>query len=474
MFLLVLDAPSDPPSKLLQEYLSIRTDHPNNGTAEAANFWKREARFLDLKTAIWSLDRSGKCTHFITRVPATIESSGRPIMLLHHGDTVPAEDSEWTHPPFKPAWVRNTYDWELYGRGAIDDKGPGVVHWMALKNILEKPRSRDLYFVMNCGEEVSDQNGAQAFVNFLIRPIPGLTRELSTVEKLELAAVIGEFPSLPNLEWIWNEGSFGEKTQIAPNILLPIATSQKGYWLGQISVSGKSGHGALSTKVTALEAVVAGVQRLYEKNRSFGEKFRSLHTEMESLVSAVSKTLPFWKRILLYIYPRLFFEVSGLQSLVTSWWVPSRIQTNSTLPNVIASEASVVVEYRFLGEKEIPEIERDLKRAFESKDGQELQVKVQTQSFIPFRRDFFRGSEAEIFSRVLSSYPNVVVSPFITPGITDSRYFRWAGVRAFDFVPFFLSKDEIRGMHGRDEKIPHLELLRAIEIETAILEKLLQ
>ena len=80
----------------------------------------------------------------------------------------------------------------------------------------------------------------------------------------------------------------------------------------------------------------------------------------------------------------------------------------------------------------------------------------------------------EIFKQVLGNYPNVVVSPFITPGITDSRFFRLAEVRAFDLVPFFLTQDQIRGMHAKDERLPYLEFKRGIEIETAILEKLIQ
>ena len=359
----LLSAPSDPASRLLEEYISIRTDHPN-GTAEAAKMWTREAKFLGFTTTTWTMDPTGKCVHFITKVPATVENSGRPILLLHHGDTVPAVESEWAHPPFKPEWVQEKTDWYLYGRGAIDDKGHGVAHWMAIKNILDKQRSRDIYFVMNCGEEVSDPFGARAFSHFLVKPIQGVSYDVSTVDKLEIASVLHKFPNLPQVEWMWNEGSFGEKTQIAPYTLVPIATSQKGYWLGEITVRGRGGHGALSTQVTPLEAIVKGTNKLYVKNRAFVEKIRSLHVEMEDLVSSVSKTLPIWQKILLWIYPRAFFELTGLQSMVTSWWVPSGIKTNSPLPNVVASEASETLEYRFLGDKEAPEIERTIRDIF--------------------------------------------------------------------------------------------------------------
>src|SRR5262249_19044691 len=146
-----------------------------------------------------------------------------------------------------------------------------------------------------------------------------------------------------------------------------------------------------------------------------------------------------------------FFEFAGLQTMVTSWWVPSNIQTNSTLPNVIATSASATIEYRFLGDKELSEIERELRKNFNSVLGEDLQLEILTDDYIPFRRDFFKGSEADIFKQVLGSYPKAIVSPFLTPGITDSRFYRLSGVRAFDLVPFFLTSDEIKGMHGKNE-----------------------
>jgi acetylornithine deacetylase/succinyl-diaminopimelate desuccinylase-like protein len=327
---------------------------------------------------------------------------------------------------------------------------------------------------MNCGEETGDPLGAKTFSHYFLKSLPGFERELSTLEKLELAVMLEKFPSLPKTEFIWNEGSFGEKTQLAPKILVPVATSQKGYWLGRLSVSGKSGHGALSSDKTALEIIQKAMGALYAENRSWKSRFRSLHSEMQELVSIIRPELPFWQRFLLWLYPRLFFEVAGLQSMVTSWWVPSQVETNASMPNVIASKVSVTVEYRFLGEKESLSIENHLRKIFEREMTEGFELEIKTTEFVPFRRDFFKGSEAKIFRQVLESQPQTIVSPFITPGITDSRYFRLSGVKAFDLVPFFLTQEQIRSMHGHDERLPYLELKRAIDIESRILEKLLQ
>lgn len=54
--------------------------------------------------------------------------------ILCHVDVVPAGDpSTWTYPPFKGEIV----DGKLYARGAIDDKGPTMAAWLAMKLVKE-------------------------------------------------------------------------------------------------------------------------------------------------------------------------------------------------------------------------------------------------------------------------------------------------------------------------------------------------
>ncbi|MGV3489281.1 MAG: M20/M25/M40 family metallo-hydrolase, partial [Tuberibacillus sp.] len=54
------------------------------------------------------------------------------IGVLAHVDVVPAP-GEWTTPPFEP----DIRDGKLYARGAIDDKGPGMAAFYALKILKE-------------------------------------------------------------------------------------------------------------------------------------------------------------------------------------------------------------------------------------------------------------------------------------------------------------------------------------------------
>jgi acetylornithine deacetylase/succinyl-diaminopimelate desuccinylase-like protein len=76
---------------------------------------------------------------------------GRPIVLMNHMDVVPADPSRWSVPPFAGAQK----DGRLYGRGAVDMKGEGIVQLVAfLRLAREKTRlERDVIFLATADEE---------------------------------------------------------------------------------------------------------------------------------------------------------------------------------------------------------------------------------------------------------------------------------------------------------------------------------
>lgn len=60
-------------------------------------------------------------------------TSDEPVVLMAHYDVVPVDESDgWTHPPFAGVIA----DGSVYGRGALDDKGPLIVVLEAVENLL--------------------------------------------------------------------------------------------------------------------------------------------------------------------------------------------------------------------------------------------------------------------------------------------------------------------------------------------------
>lgn len=71
--------------------------------------------------------------------------------ILCHLDVVPPGGDDWTYGPFNPTLV----DGKLYARGAIDDKGPTIAAYYALKIVKELglPISKRIRLIAGCDEE---------------------------------------------------------------------------------------------------------------------------------------------------------------------------------------------------------------------------------------------------------------------------------------------------------------------------------
>src|SRR5687767_11139236 len=85
------------------------------------------------------------------------DGSAGPVVLLNHTDVVPVERQYWTVEPFGGE-VRDGYVW---GRGALDMKGMGIMELMALLLLkrLRLPLRRDVVFFAVADEEAGSAYG---------------------------------------------------------------------------------------------------------------------------------------------------------------------------------------------------------------------------------------------------------------------------------------------------------------------------
>ncbi|MGB3375587.1 MAG: M20/M25/M40 family metallo-hydrolase, partial [Microbacterium sp.] len=89
----------------------------------------------------------GLLFHWKGRAPAS-----DPLVLMAHYDVVPVDESDpWTYPPFEGRIA----DGSVYGRGALDDKGPLIVVIEAVENLLADgfTPARDVYLSFGGNEE---------------------------------------------------------------------------------------------------------------------------------------------------------------------------------------------------------------------------------------------------------------------------------------------------------------------------------
>ncbi|HWI47998.1 MAG TPA: Sapep family Mn(2+)-dependent dipeptidase, partial [Rummeliibacillus sp.] len=114
----------------LQELVQINSVLDESTASVDAPFGEGPKKALD-----WMLQQGkdqGLKTKLIDNMVGYIEmGEGEELVgILCHVDVVPA-GSDWVHPPFGAV----VEDGKLFGRGSIDDKGPTMAAWLAMKMV---------------------------------------------------------------------------------------------------------------------------------------------------------------------------------------------------------------------------------------------------------------------------------------------------------------------------------------------------
>src|SRR5258705_1919754 len=164
----------------------------------------------------------------------------KPMLLLAHQDVVPVEagtESRWTEPPF----AGRITDGEVWGRGAMDDKGNLMAVLEAVERLIAEgvtPR-RTIYLAFGHDEELGGMNGA--------------TR---TAALLASRGV--------RLEYVLDEGG-AMATGLVRGVSGPVALvgiAEKGYLSLELTVKAEGGHSSRPRHQTATGILSAAVARL--------------------------------------------------------------------------------------------------------------------------------------------------------------------------------------------------------------------
>ncbi|QTD43237.1 dipeptidase PepV [Sporosarcina sp. Te-1] len=134
----------------LQQLVSIPSVLDESSASKEAPFGPGPARALE-----WMLEegrRAGFAVKDIDHMAGHIEmGEGEELLgILCHVDVVPA-GANWTYGPFEGT----VKDGKLFGRGAIDDKGPTIAAWHAMKMVKESgvPLSKRVRLIVGADEE---------------------------------------------------------------------------------------------------------------------------------------------------------------------------------------------------------------------------------------------------------------------------------------------------------------------------------
>src|SRR3954463_4911221 len=146
---------------LVSAYVRIDSSHPRGRTVETADFLEAILKREGLETRRYPTpepDKVNMASWLRAEKPV-----GKAIALSSHMDVVQAVASDWTFDPFSG----EISDGYVYGRGALDMKGMGIMELLAvlLLKRLEVPLTRDVLLLHTSDEETGSTLGAKLLVD---------------------------------------------------------------------------------------------------------------------------------------------------------------------------------------------------------------------------------------------------------------------------------------------------------------------
>jgi carboxypeptidase PM20D1 len=355
---------------------------------------------------------------------------GKPIVLLAHLDVVPIEagtEGKWVHPPFGGT-IDDGYVW---GRGSLDDKASAMAILEAVEHLVGAgfQPDRTVYIALGHDEEVSGRRGAGAMSARLHER--GVEAEL----------VLDEGGSIL-------EG-------MVPGVSAPVASvcmGEKGYVSVELSTAGKGGHSSMPPPHTSIGVLSAAIKKLEDHQMpanigaAMGKSFAYLGPEM-----------PFGLRVL---FANLWLFAPLVERQMASSPQANAAIRTTTAPtifdagvkdNILPVSARGVVNFRILPGDTVDTV---LEHVRSTVDDPAVEVRPLGSGDDP---SALSDPDAPAFTRIAtairSTFPGTLVTPFLSLGATDARYYTVISPNVYRFVPMRMRAEDLARIHGTNERI---------------------
>jgi len=354
-----------------------------------------------------------------------------PIVLLAHQDVVPVEpgtEGRWTEPPFEGR-IAGGYVW---GRGALDDKGSLVGILEAVEHLVAagaKPR-RTVYLAFGYDEEVGGRRGAARIADLL--------------------ASRNVHPEL-----VLDEGG-ALATGLVAGIAAPVAlvgVAEKGYVTVGLTAQAEGGHSSMPPDETAVGMLAAAITRLEHQQMP-----RAIRGPTAAMFDYLGPEVSFGPRLVMAnrwllggILERKFGATPQGNAMLRTTTAPTVLQAG-VKENVLPSSARALVNFRILPGDSVESVVEHVRQVVH-----DSRIKVQpleeTMSN-PSGVTSVDGEPFQLLARTIRQVvPEAVVTPWLVVGATDSRHYARLTPNVLRFVGTAIGKDDLRRVHGTDERV---------------------
>lgn len=421
-------------TELLSQYIQIDTSNPPGNEIGAARMLREKFLSDGIPATVWQ-PKPGRGI-----VAARLRGIGKhneTVILLSHIDVAPANPKEWKEPPFSGL----VKDGEIWGRGALDDKGPGVVEMMAMFAIKRSGLllNRDVLFIATGDEEAGGADGA----GWLVK---------------------NQRQVFSDAGFVLNEGG-GIVFEPDGRRLYTVAISEKTpLWL-KLSAAGPAGHAAIPPEQTSVTRLVRALGRLIDFSPPIRivDPVQNYFSALAALHGGPVQLYDLAQSLKDPAFAKQFLADPEHNALVRDTVTPTELDAGQR-PNVIPAGASAMVDCRLLPGTDPKTFLQTLRKVI-SDDGVTTEILLTAPSASSPPRSILMNAIQALAS---SDGDSPVVTTMDT-GFTDSRYFRQLGITAYGFIPLGLTLDRERTVHAMDERISVKALGGAIQRMVQIL-----
>ncbi len=415
----------------LSAYLQVDTTNPPGNETRGAEF---------LKAILAKEGIDGEILEFAPgrgSLVARLAGSGaeKPLCLMSHIDVVTAESANWA--PGRGPLSGAIADGYVWGRGALDMKGQGILELAAMVQLKRHkiPLKRDVVLLAVADEEV-DNLGTRFLID-------------------KHWARIG-------CSHLLNEGGIGIRDVVYPGqTVFGVSVAEKGLLWLKMTARGKAGHGSTQLPGRAPDRLLQALDKLRAR-----QLVAAVHPSLyESLAAAgrhgggaTGYVLQRPWLVDTLAVGKLMEEPGSRAMLANTCSITGFSGMHQ--PNVVPSEVSAQLDCRLLPGLKPEALLQEL-QALVGDDQVSWQVLHQAQATeSPTDDPLFLA----LARHVLVGRSDAVVGPLLSVGFTDSMYARQVGVRAYGFLPVAVTRQVAETMHGADERMPVVEFKRGIRV----------
>ncbi len=418
---------------MLSAYLRVDTINPPGLETRGAEFLAEVLRREGIESEIHEF-APGRGS-----LVARLRGSGEepPMCLMSHIDVVTAEDEHW--PEGKgPLSGAIDDDGMIWGRGALDMKGMGVIELMTLvwAKRLELPLKRDIILLAVADEEIENSGARQ---------------------------MVDEYWDELGCGHMVNEGGFGVRDVFFEGqTVYATSVAEKGVLWVRMTAHGEPGHGSTPREDEAPRRLIEAIAKIEQRKVE-----AQYHESLYDLMYHIGLTRKGLEKVVM-THPASVRSLVGGKLMANP---ATRAMITDTVhltgldgaeePNVVPSAVTAVFDCRLQLDTDAEEVLDELRELVDHDPKITFEVVVsKAGNESPWDDPFY----AALTSHAVAGNPDAVAGPILSVGFTDSIYFRDKGTRAYGLIPFAISGEELATMHGHCERVSRENVRNGLRI----------